>query len=79
MEDLLLILIISLLNIMCFFIGAKIGQYTVKGKDIKLPNPVQAIEEHKETKKQREEEDRKQKILKNIDNYNGTPLGQVKI
>ena len=83
METIILVISIGIMNILCFFIGAKVGQKVVKGEDIKLPNPIKAIEETKETwefKKEQEEENERLKIqLENIDNYNGTPLGQKDI
>lgn len=83
METIILVLSIGIMNILCFFIGAKVGQKVVKGEDIKLPNPIKAIEETKESwefKKEQEEERERLKIqLENIDNYNGTPLGQKDI
>ena len=83
METIILILSIGIMNILCFFIGAKVGQKVVKGEDIKLPDPIKAIEEKKDTwefKKEQEEEKERLKIqLENIDNYNGTPLGQKDI
>ena len=83
METIILVLSIGIMNILCFFIGAKVGQKVVKGEDIKLPNPIKAIEETKDTwefKKEQEEENERLKIqLENIDNYNGTPLGQKDI
>lgn len=83
METIILVISIGIMNILCFFIGAKVGQKVIKGEDIKLPNPIKAIEETKETwefKKEQEEENKRLKIqLENIDNYNGTPLGQKDI
>lgn len=83
METIILVISIGIMNILCFFIGAKVGQKVVKGEDIKLPNPIKAIEETKDTwefKKEQEEENERLKIqLENIDNYNGTPLGQKDI
>lgn len=83
METIILVISIGIMNILCFFIGAKVGQKVVKGEDIKLPNPIKAIEETKETwefKKEQEEENERLKIqLENIDNYNGTPSGQKDI
>lgn len=49
-------------------------------------NPEEASEEHtftipmpKRTPKMTAEEDRRMQILKNIDNYNGSSVGQVKV
>lgn len=81
METILLIATISILNIVCFFIGAKVGQKVNKGEDIKLPNinPVKAIEEHRETKEYKEEQERFNTMLDNINNYDGTGIGQKEI
>lgn len=78
METILLIATISILNIVCFFIGAKVGQKVNKGEDIKLPNinPVKAIEEYKETKEYKENQERFNTMLDNINNYDGTGIGQ---
>lgn len=83
METIILVLSIGIMNILCFFIGAKVGQKVIKGEDIKLPNPIKVIEETKETwefkKEQEEANERLQIELENINNYNGTPLGQKDI
>lgn len=83
METIILLTSIGIMNILCFFIGAKVGQKVVKGEDIKLPDPIKAIEETKETwefkKEQEEANERLQIELENINNYNGTPLGQKDI
>lgn len=83
METIILVISIGIMNILCFFIGAKVGQKVIKGEDIKLPNPIKVIEETKETwefkKEQEEANERLQIELENINNYNGTPLGQKDI
>ena len=38
--------------------------------------PLNAIREHNENKEQRKEQERLKIIAENIDNYNGTSLGQ---
>jgi hypothetical protein len=76
------IIIVSIGNILCFLIGAKIGQMVSKSETIKL-DPIKAIkEEIKETKIEKENDIEKSKIEKqmfNIDNYDGTGLGQQDI
>lgn len=83
METIILVISIGIMNILCFFIGAKVGQKVIKGEDIKLPNPIKTIEETKETwefkKEQEEEKEKLQRQMDNINNYNGTPLGQKDI
>jgi hypothetical protein len=81
METILLIAVISTLNIVCFFIGAKVGQKVVKGEEIKAPtlNPMTIYNEHQEKKEVEKEKDKLDKILKNIDKYDGTEAGQEDI
>lgn len=80
METTLLVLEIGILCIVCFFIGAKVGQKVSKGEDIKIPNPAEIIDGVKERKEYREERIENQKEfntnLDNINNYDGTGLGQ---
>lgn len=75
----LTIAIVGTLNIACFFIGAKIGQATAKGEKIEAPNPIKAIEEHRERKEARREQDRIDIIMQNIENYDGTSYGQKEV
>lgn len=76
--EVLLMAILSLSNIACFLIGAKVGQKVVKGETIETPtvNPMKAIREHREQKEAEMERDRIETILRNIDNYDGTNYGQ---
>lgn len=81
MEFLWIILILAVsgtLNIVCFFIGAKVGQTIVQGEPIKTPeiNPMKVIAEQREQKAIEEEQNRTNTILENIENYNGTEYGQ---
>lgn len=76
--NILLIIVTGTLNIVCFFIGAKVGQMSSRGEDIKGPtmNPVKLIKEHKEQKAADEEKNMNDTILHNIDCYDGTSAGQ---
>ena len=76
--EILLILTVGALNVVCFFIGAKVGQKAAKGEDIKLdiPNPVEAIREHKDKKQADKEQERIDIIMQNIENYDGTGRNQ---
>ena len=75
--------IISGLNIVCFFIGAKVGQKVVKGEEVQLPNPIKAVHEtvetYKEDKEAIKEREYYEAIAHNIDIYNGTSIGQMEI
>ena len=76
--ELLLVLIVGTLNIVCFFVGAKVGQAVSKGEPIEAPtiNPLKAVREHQEKKLAQMEQDRLDKILHNIEVYDGTGRGQ---
>lgn len=68
---------IGILCIFSFTIGAIIGQKTIKGEDIKIvKSPVRIIEEIKDTQEQRKEIEKNRIIAENIDNYDGTSIGQ---
>lgn len=77
------LILISALNIVCFFIGAKIGQKVSRNEDIKVPNPIratkEAVERYEETKEAIKEQERLDTIAYNIDNYDGTSIGQKDI
>lgn len=73
METIILIVSIGIMNILCFFIGARVGQKVVNKEEIKLPNinPIQTYKEY-ETKREIEKADEQyKKDLEAINNYNG--------
>ena len=78
--ELVLVVALSVLHtvghIFCLIIGVNIGQNIVQGKEVSIPNPVTAIKEYQEEKEQKEDEKRVRVMLENIENYNGTELGQ---
>lgn len=76
--DILTILAVGTLNIVCFYIGAKVGQTVNKGKDIEIPtvNPMKLYKEHKENKEVEMERNKLDIILRNIEKYDGTANGQ---
>lgn len=77
-EIIILIVSIGIMNILCFLIGAKTGQKVIKGESIELPNanPIKVMETIKEDRKQKKEEENMNINLENIENYDGTGLGQ---
>lgn len=83
METILLVISIGTMNILCFFIGAKLGQTVANNKTIKAPNlnPITAINNIKndyiETKEKKKENEYYKALTQNIDNYDGTGIGQV--
>lgn len=79
----IILLISGIMNVLCFIIGARVGQKVKNGEpiEVKVPeiNPLNAIREHQRDK----EADRKQRefdaIMRNVDAYNGTAMGQEDI
>jgi hypothetical protein len=76
--EILIILTVGILNIGCFFIGAKVGQKVVKGEPIETPslNPLKAYREAQDRKQAEREADRLDTIMQNIEAYDGTSAGQ---
>ena len=79
--EVLLLTIMCASNILCFMIGARVGQKAVKGEEIKLPtvNPMEAVKEHRAKKAQEAEQERVETILRNIESYDGTSYGQKEV
>lgn len=76
MEYLILIVVISILNIVCFFIGAKVGQKVVNQEPLNIPTPVKIYEEHKEKVERNKQLEEIRTMLENVDNYTGDGTGQ---
>lgn len=76
--EVLLLCVMCLSNILCFMIGAKVGQSVAKGERVELPNidPLKAARERQERQEAQKEQDRLDAIRQNIDGYNGTAEGQ---
>ena len=76
--EVLLMAAMAASNILCFVIGAKIGQTVSKGKEIKMPtvNPVEAVREHRSKKEAEMAQDRLATIMRNIECFDGTSRGQ---
>lgn len=81
METILLVIVIGLVCITSFAVGARIGQKVVKNEEIKLPtlNPVKVVNEIRESKEQQRELEKLRIIAENIDSYDGTGIGQKDI
>lgn len=76
--EVLLVMAVGLLCMASFLMGAKLGQTVTKGEEIKVPsvNPMQAVREHKAKKEAEMKQNEFDKILQNIDKYDGTGKGQ---
>lgn len=75
------IMAVGAMNILCFMIGAKVGQSVSKGEAVELPSldPLKVAREHREQREQKREQDKYDTILRNIENYDGTPGSQEDI
>ena len=75
------LLVMAASNIVCFVLGAKVAQALSKGETIKMPNlnPMEAYKAQKAKNKAEKAQSRRDIILQNIDNYNGTEGGQVDV
>ena len=60
--------------VVCFVLGAKLGQMVAKGEKIETPtlNPLKAYREHESKTKAEMEQSRIDTILRNVENYDGT-------
>lgn len=76
--EVLLLAIMCASNIVCFIIGARVGQMVRKGEKVEIPSvsPVKAVREHEERKARKAEQERLEVILRNIEAYDGTARGQ---
>lgn len=76
--EVLLLLVMGAINILCFLAGARVGQAVVNGEKVELPtvNPIEAARSHISKKEAQMEQDRMDVILRNIERYDGTSLGQ---
>ena len=72
------LLIMGIVNVLCFVIGAKVGQAVSKGAEVKMPtlNPLEAVRERRDKKAAEEEMSKLDKIMRNIESYDGTSRGQ---
>lgn len=79
--EILLVIAVGAMCIGCFLIGAKVGQTVSKGETLELPsaNPFEAHRKSEARKLAKEEQDRIDKILRNVDNYDGTGRGQEEV
>jgi hypothetical protein len=76
--DILLALVVSAACITSFLIGARVGQKTAKGEEVKMPelNPFKAYREHEARREAEKEQEKVDVIMRNIESYDGTGRGQ---
>ena len=76
--EIALVCAVGAMCIVCFMVGAKVGQTVSKGEEVKLPNinPIEAYREHEAKKEAQMEQNRIDTIMRNIEGYDGTGRGQ---
>ena len=76
--EVLLMAVMAAANMVCFIIGAKVGQAVSNGEKVETPtvNPLKAYREHQERKEAQQEQNVIEAMLYNIDVYDGTGNGQ---
>lgn len=76
----LVILVVCIANILCFYIGARIGQKIIREEEVTLPNPVKEVQvqmqEYRDKRRAKEEQEQLEVILANVESYDGTGYGQ---
>lgn len=78
--DTLAIIIASTLNIVCIFIGIRIGRKMEgKANPIQLKTPMQMVKERQDKKEEEYQKHRNDIISQNIDKYDGTGYGQIDV
>lgn len=79
----IILLVAGAMNVLCFIVGARIGQKVKNGEAIEVKAPkIKPLKANRERQYDKEA-DRKQKefdaIMRNVDAYNGTAMGQEDI
>ena len=69
MQTILLISIVGLMNIVCFFIGAKVGQDVKHDVPLKVPTPVDAVDRWHERNEAREKKRIEDINMQNIEDF----------
>lgn len=79
--EVLFLLIMCASNIVCFMVGARVGQKVVKDEQIALPtlDPMKVARDRRAQKEEERVRSKMEAILQNIETYNGTAVGQKDI
>ncbi len=85
MKDIILVFIVGVLNLLSFYVGTKSKNKNIETKEIQI-NPIKAYKTYKENKELNEEKEKFIKeqeqtriMIENIENYDGTEMGQKDI
>lgn len=83
METIIGYIVFGIFILISFSLGLYYGFKLKSGEPIstpKIPNPIKALQEHKEVKEINRQLEKEQEImdinLENIENYNGSEIGQ---
>lgn len=81
METIALLFLFGIFIILSYTLGLKNGQKLNNNEEIKIPeiNPVKIVRNEIETFEQKKKQDAYDTMMANIDNYDGTGLGQKDI
>lgn len=81
METIALLFLFGIFIILSYTLGLKNGQKLKNNEEIKMPevNPVKIVRNEIDAFEQRKKQDVYDTIMANIDNYDGTGLGQKDI
>lgn len=81
METIALLFLFGIFIIVSYTLGLKNGQKLKKDEEIKMPevNPVKIVRNEIEAFEQKKKQDAYDTMMANIDNYDGTGLGQKDI
>lgn len=76
--EVLLLAVMAASNIVCFIIGAKVGQAVSKGERIETTaiDPLKAYREREAKAEAQKEQNKLDAIMRNIEAYDGTSNGQ---
>ncbi|MGN0733692.1 MAG: hypothetical protein ACI4LC_05920 [Emergencia sp.] len=75
-EILILVVSVCLINLLSFVAGAIVGQKSSRGEAVTIPTPVKVYQDYQVAKEEREEQEKLNVMMANIDAYDGTPMGQ---
>lgn len=81
METIILVMLMGVMNLLAFLIGARVGQKVVNKEPIELPtiNPITLYKEHKDKEEMSKEQEKLNTMLDNINNYDGSSANQKEI
>lgn len=80
-DSIILCTIVGVFILVAYTLGLKNGQKISRNEDIQLPNvnPVTAISKEIEKHEEKKKQEAYEVMMSNIDNYDGTGLGQKEI